>query len=150
MSSPALLLIVWTTGVCIPCKHSVRRTESSLRGFAKRAAIYFLHFTALWFLVVASIPPSIPPRHNFECFSRIRIGRPDSAVGQSAAVDTRWGRQTRPPPGLDGALRGGGWATAVRLPGFWSENEHSEIHKSTNWSLGFNISPCRFTYRARI
>ena len=108
-----------TVGRCLhsslACKQSVRLSDGRARGFAKRTSepepIYFLHFTALllWFLVVASLHSSLLspynhlPRRNFECFSRIRIGRPRSAAGQSAAVDTRWGdRQTAP--------QGSGWA----------------------------------------
>ena len=105
--APALLLIVWTddsraVSAFLACKQSVRLSDGRARGFAKRTSasepIYFLDFTALllWFLVVAYLlPPSNhPPRRNFECFSRIRIGRPRCAAGQSAAVDTRWGRTT--------------------------------------------------------
>ena len=118
------------------------------------SAIYFLHFTALWFLVVASIPPFLlppfkppaiaiathpSPRRNFECFSRIRIGRSDSAVGQSAAVDTHSvGRQTdpnnghpRPRGGLGGRAGNGGPS-----PRFWVRKRESRNRQINDCSLG--------------
>ena len=85
------------------------------------------------------LPPTHPPRRNFECFSRIRIGRPDSAVGQSAAVDTHSvGRQTdpnnghpRPRGGLGGRAGNGGPS-----PRFWVRKRESRNRQINDCSLG--------------
>ena len=137
LCAPALLLIVWTTGVCIPRLQTVSQTdEAARRGFAKRAALpppftfcILRRFGFWWWR--PSLPPSLPSnslvpaiathplRRNFECSSRIRIGRPDSAVGQSAAVDTHSVGATdrpeqRPPSGRRARAGNGGPS-----PRFW-------------------------------